>query len=74
MTQQMNQHPDYIVIKQTPNVDIGDMNGEWLDLQKVSYLSIALELYGCKMVPTPDLEFSAQGEVAQVFEIVKIES
>lgn len=68
MTQQMNNRlPDYVVIKTAPNVDIGDMAGEWIDRNKTQFLEVAIQLHGCKMVPTPDLEFSAQGEVAQVW-------
>lgn len=64
-------YPDFIVIKPAPNVDIGDMDGEWVDRSKSDFLEIAIALHGCKMVPTPDLEVSAAGEVAQVWIVEK---
>lgn len=65
-------HPDYVVIKPAPNVDIGDMSGEWLDRRKAPYLDIALEVYGCKLIPTSDFEISDKGEVAQVWILEKV--
>lgn len=64
-------YPDYIVIKPAPNVDIGDMAGEWLDRTKTRFLEIAVEMYGCKLVPIEEFEVSAEGTVAQVWLVEK---
>jgi len=65
-------YPDYIVIKTAPNVDIGDMAGEWIDRNQTPLIEVAVEIYGCKIVPTSEFEVSAAGEVAEIWMIEKV--
>jgi hypothetical protein len=64
-------HPDYIVLKPAPDVDIGSMAGEWIDRRQTPNIHVAVEIHGCRLVPTPDLECAYDGSVAQVFLIEK---
>ena len=60
-------HPDYIVIKSAPNVvEVGGLEGEWIDRRTTPYLEIAVEMNGCKLSPTSEFEVSDQG-VAEIW-------
>jgi hypothetical protein len=65
-------YPDFIVIKTAPNIlEIGGIDGEWIDRSQTPYLEIAVELHGCTLNPTAEFEVGADGSVAEIWMLEK---
>lgn len=67
------EYPDYIVIRTAPDIlDVGGIEGSWLDRRKTPFLEIALQAYNLKLTPSDKMEMSENGEIAQIFMLEKL--